>query len=517
MIKQYLEDFFDFKYNNEEEYKLECYNYKFSLISKEQKILLSRSGSYNNKTDYNTFITVVINNKETFNFILLYFIKYIEKFNLIVFENNYAKIYFKVLNDTYKKQNQMSICKRKKLSKKLAFKIKHSLMFYKEGYVFVKNQNTSLIFNRRSPFIQGHSLGVSEILDDCFLEYIERLASSVSLKEKVFGSYKDLKNQYDCINPRELGVYTKTPKNLCNYEDELEFYWVESTSLINNKTYLIPEQYSQYLLENQTNQFINENSNGCALGSTREEAIYYGLLEAIEREVFLRFWFDDKNKYLTEYNILSDFKNYKYFFDFKGYELRIFSIKNDLDVYVIVACIFDKSENIMKNLIGTSAHTILKIAIDSAIGELYYAFKIYEENPEQLKMNLKNLESKNKLIHLEDHVLYYSLNKNRSIMKNKFINSISKNVNLNHKKLLLNEEENINYCIQEIISKAKKYYEDVLFVDQTSSIIESFNLNSVKVILKGGICLDFGSEYIRTNNNLLYKNVLDRRNYHPIG
>ena len=37
--------------------------------------------------------------------------------------------------------------------------------------------------------------------------------------------------------------------------------------------------------------FLDETSNGCALGGSLEEAIFYGIMEVVERDSFLLTWY----------------------------------------------------------------------------------------------------------------------------------------------------------------------------------------------------------------------------------
>ena len=63
-------------------------------------------------------------------------------------------------------------------------------------------------------------------------------------------------------------------------------------SLRDRRPLLVPEILAYYHAPGGlANRFVQESSNGCASGGSPAEAVYFGLMEVIERDAFLLAWF----------------------------------------------------------------------------------------------------------------------------------------------------------------------------------------------------------------------------------
>ena len=66
--------------------------------------------------------------------------------------------------------------------------------------------------------------------------------------------------------------------------------WVWGYSFLQERPILVPELLAYYSL-GCGEGFVYETSNGCALGGSLEEAIFYGIMEVVERDSFLMTWY----------------------------------------------------------------------------------------------------------------------------------------------------------------------------------------------------------------------------------
>jgi ribosomal protein S12 methylthiotransferase accessory factor len=150
----------------------------------------------------------------------------------------------------------------------------------------------------------GHGYSFRASRASAIAETLERYAGHLprGKRSTVYGSYRQLRDQ--AIDPERFGLYspqqyaqlgTRTDAKRCvPYHPDLQFTWVWGYSLRARKPVLVPEQIAYYSMQSMrplTEQFIRENSNGCALGSSLEEAILYGLIEVLERDAFLITWY----------------------------------------------------------------------------------------------------------------------------------------------------------------------------------------------------------------------------------
>ena len=103
------------------------------------------------------------------------------------------------------------------------------------------------------------------------------------------------------LDPTTLGLHTPEqyalPEyGLVQYHPDLEFNWVWGYAFQRQRPILVPERYAYYGLPLNVNvvdnpPFVYEISNGCALGSCLEEAVFHGALEVIERDALLMTWY----------------------------------------------------------------------------------------------------------------------------------------------------------------------------------------------------------------------------------
>jgi ribosomal protein S12 methylthiotransferase accessory factor len=113
----------------------------------------------------------------------------------------------------------------------------------------------------------------------------------------VCASFADLPGP--ALDPRTLGTHPAQNYQLPGFafrpfaEDEV-CHWVWGYSFARGAPILVPETVAYYggvlYREGADRPFAYEVSNGCALGSCLEEAIFYGLLEVAERDASLLTW-----------------------------------------------------------------------------------------------------------------------------------------------------------------------------------------------------------------------------------
>jgi ribosomal protein S12 methylthiotransferase accessory factor len=112
----------------------------------------------------------------------------------------------------------------------------------------------------------------------------------------VHGCFADLRA--DAIDPASLGLYPASQFELPDfpfdrYHETVPCRWVWGHSFSVGQPVLVPEAYAYFgvHLRRREPRFVDETSNGCALGSCPEEAILHGLLEVAERDAFLMMWY----------------------------------------------------------------------------------------------------------------------------------------------------------------------------------------------------------------------------------
>jgi ribosomal protein S12 methylthiotransferase accessory factor len=130
------------------------------------------------------------------------------------------------------------------------------------------------------------------------LEALERYAGTPGGRRTVVeGTYRELAG--DALDPRELGLYPPQRYQLpgfpfAPFSPDRRYRWVWGWSFARAAPILVPEQCAYYAVPRRRGDppgFVHENSNGCALGGSLEEAILHGVLEVAERDAFLLAWY----------------------------------------------------------------------------------------------------------------------------------------------------------------------------------------------------------------------------------
>lgn len=138
-----------------------------------------------------------------------------------------------------------------------------------------------------------HSYAESELT--AILEGLERRCGLTPRGKRtaVHDSYRNVESI--ALNPLKVGTHSKEQYERPDYpfkpfDPDHAIDWVWGYSFMEERPILVPELLAYYSMGHGEG-FVYETSNGCALGGSLEEAIFYGILEVVERDVFLMTWY----------------------------------------------------------------------------------------------------------------------------------------------------------------------------------------------------------------------------------
>lgn len=141
----------------------------------------------------------------------------------------------------------------------------------------------------------GRTHNYADSVVTAILEGIERYCgmSPRGKRTAVYASYRELKS--DALDPLRVGVHAKEQYDQPDFpfqpfDPEQPIDWVWGYSFLQERPILVPELLAYYST-GCGHGFVYETSNGCALGGSLEEAIFYGILEVVERDSFLMTWY----------------------------------------------------------------------------------------------------------------------------------------------------------------------------------------------------------------------------------
>lgn len=149
----------------------------------------------------------------------------------------------------------------------------------------------------RECFWGGHTPRYRSSVRVGLLEGLERFAGMRARGKRtaVFAAFDDL-GPDAALDPRRCGLYSeefhRAEPGVRPFDPARPIPWVWGHSLRDQRPLLVPEILAYYHAPGGLeNRFVQESSNGCASGGSPAEAVYFGLMEVIERDAFLLAWF----------------------------------------------------------------------------------------------------------------------------------------------------------------------------------------------------------------------------------
>lgn len=159
------------------------------------------------------------------------------------------------------------------------------------------------------------------------------------------------------------------------------------------------------LLGQQGNNKVKVNSNGLSIGRSESEAEVFGLLELIERDTFLNYWYSKKVPYRITNKIEDDLIER---LNRLGYSVNLFYLENEFEVNVVWCLLQAKTENAtFCNYTTTGCSFSIIDAIKSALKEAFYGVVTYQNKKEITRIGKHCL--KNGVNSISDHPCLYAL------------------------------------------------------------------------------------------------------------
>jgi ribosomal protein S12 methylthiotransferase accessory factor len=194
----------------------------------------------------------------------------------------------------------------------------------------------------------------------------------------------------------ELGTAAVHPNNLMNYSErqyatreawnktsggfnwvgapfspERAIDWTAMWSLSHERVRWVPTQFCYFNYRGEPDHdFYRAESNGCASGSTLEEAVLQGFLELVERDSCALWWYNRVRRPAIDLSSFHDpfFRRTEAYLHAKGRTLYALDLTSDLGIPVVVALSHDAVGG--KIICGLGAHLNVRIAASRAVAEL---------------------------------------------------------------------------------------------------------------------------------------------------
>jgi ribosomal protein S12 methylthiotransferase accessory factor len=340
------------------------------------------------------------------------------------------------------------------------------------------------------------------------LEAFER-HSGLKMRAKrctVFDSYSNVKQT--ALDPRECGLYEPSfypsAQDLEPFSEAARLRWVWGYSLTERRPLLVPLQLVYYgsKIEHETS-FVHQNSNGCAAGKCLEEAVFFALLELIERDAFLIHWYARLSPPQIDLSTVSNTQIQFLIERLRRQNLEAYLLDTRLDVQVptIAAVAIRRDTQLGAFALASGCSFDPYQAMMSALTEVASHHVGFQKRTESSKAKLLSALNDFDMVRtLDDHGSLYGLPE--AVTHAKFlIDSVVRkpfdeayknwqtSVPISHDLF-----DDVEYCIGLLASANLK---QVIVVDQTAPEQRRAGFYSVRVIVPGMMPMDFGNRRCR--------------------
>ncbi|MEF2097424.1 TOMM precursor leader peptide-binding protein [Bacillus sp. CFBP9009] len=318
----------------------------------------------------------------------------------------------------------------------------------------------------------------------------------------IHDSYNNLKDF--ALDPIRIGVHSKEnyaqrdfPFQPFNPDRSID--WVWGHSFLQERPILVPELLSYYSL-GCGHGFVYETSNGCALGGSLEEAIFYGIMEVVERDSFLLTWYaqlpltrlDPYSANDKELELMIDRARAA-----AGYDIHLFNSTMEHGIPSVWALAKNRKQKGLNIICAAGAHLDPVRAVKSAVFELAGMMLTLDDKLEENQDEVEKMLHDSSLVRkMDDHGMLYGLPQAEERLQflldddrpmRTFAEEFGEKVN----------HPDLTEDLQEILQEFRRLKLEVIVVDQTTPEIARNGLHCVKVLIPGMLPMTFGHHLTR--------------------
>jgi ribosomal protein S12 methylthiotransferase accessory factor len=209
-------------------------------------------------------------------------------------------------------------------------------------------------------------------------EAFERISQSYfTFKSLIYDSYTNISKKNSSLSPKKFCYLTDNQLREKNFEifsfdDDEKFYWTDCQDLFSQQKYYIPAQliFCPYKYAKNEKTICLPISTGTALGCSREEAIFKGICEVVERDAFItNYLLSIPPRKIIYKSVTSKLK--KYLSKFSKYRLKIYSFLLDSDIKIptVLTLILDNHITAPAVSVGLKTELNLENAVTGSIEE----------------------------------------------------------------------------------------------------------------------------------------------------
>ncbi|TPG69375.1 bacteriocin biosynthesis protein SagD [Brevibacillus laterosporus] len=347
-----------------------------------------------------------------------------------------------------------------------------------------------------------HSYEDSEMT--AILEGLERYCGIAPRGKRtvIRDSFHNLADQ--ALDPVKVGLHTEEQHErpdfpFVRFDPDRPMYWVWGYSFLQERSILVPEMLAYYGMGDK-DCFVFETSNGCALGGSLEEAIFYAILEVVERDSFLMTWYGELPLPRIDPFSIHDQELHLMLYRLQavaGYDVYVFNATMENGIPSVWTLAKNRKEKGVNLICAGGAHPDPVRALKSSIHELAAMLLTLNEKFEA------NREEYVRMFHdpflvkkMEHHSMLYALTEAEERLQ--FLLN-------DHRPLRTFEEEfiprpkygDLTDDLKSLLQTFRRLNLDVIVVDQTTPEILRNGLHCVKVLIPEMLPMTFGHHLTR--------------------
>ncbi|WP_341395543.1 YcaO-like family protein [Arthrobacter sp. G119Y2] len=185
--------------------------------------------------------------------------------------------------------------------------------------------------------------------------------------------------------------------------------WTLGVDLSNNNQVALPTRTVYFEARIDEPVYVQDSSNGCAVGGTDAEAQLYGLLEVIERDAFLLAWYGNLPLPVIDQTTICDAESLDYLRRLRlvGRNIRFLDATVGISVPTVIVVCDTPSGGVC---LGAGSHPSPERALRSALVEAASDFQVVEEHADQRRTELQAMLADPFLVRtVEDHADLFGL------------------------------------------------------------------------------------------------------------
>lgn len=349
---------------------------------------------------------------------------------------------------------------------------------------------------------RSHSYAESELAG--ILEGLERYCGVEPRGKQtiVQDSYSNLNAA--ALNPSTVGLhaeeqYEQPDFPFTPYDPDAPMEWVWGYSFLQGRPILVPKLLAYYSL-GEGEGFVHENSNGCAIGGSLEEAILYAMFEVVERDSFLMTWYARLRVPRLDYHSSGDSELILMIQRLRtvtGYEVSLYNTTTENGIPSIWALAKGRAEHHARLVCSAGAHLDPIRAAKSAIHELAGMIPMVEKRLKERRLEAAAMLDDPFLVQsMEDHSLLYSLPQAEERLH--FLMDERNPVCTFAEAFQMKPwQEDLTEDLKQTLQVFHSLQMDVIVVDQSSSETLRNGLHCVKVLIPGMLPMTFGHHLTR--------------------